>query len=203
MQRLALVTGHIGLVVVLAAGCAKSPATAVLPSASTPDLRVSATPVERVLDTGTARPLDGGGGSATGQNAGGLGASGQPLTPGRFEPHGFVVDANMKDIYFEFDRYDIRPADMKSLDASAAYLKAKPSLLVIVEGNTDERGTNEYNMALGERRARAAISYLVSRGIPANRMSLVSYGEERPVCGERSESCWAKNRRAHFLVKAQ
>src|ERR1044071_6211155 len=113
MQRLALVMGHIGLVVVLATGCAKSPATAVLPSASTPDLRVSATPVERVVDTGTARPLDGAGGSVIGQSPGGLGGSGQPLTPGRFEPRGFVVDANLKDIYFEFDRYEIRAADMK------------------------------------------------------------------------------------------
>jgi peptidoglycan-associated lipoprotein len=72
-----------------------------------------------------------------------------------------------------------------------------------VEGHADERGTNEYNTALGERRAKAAMTYLASRGVQANRMSLVSYGEERPVCADHTDACWARNRRAHFLVKAQ
>ena len=202
MKRLAVVSAGLGLVVLLGSGCAKTPATATVASVPTPEGRVSATPVERVVETTTARPLQGGASSGMGQNAGSLGGN-QGATPGRFEPRGFAVDANVKDVYFDFDRYDVRQVDMKILDANAEYLKAKPGLLLIIEGNTDERGTNEYNMALGERRARATMTYLTSRGVAANRMSLVSFGEERPVCGEHAEACWAKNRRAHFLVKAQ
>ncbi|PYM40725.1 MAG: hypothetical protein DME12_14595 [Candidatus Rokuibacteriota bacterium] len=71
------------------------------------------------------------------------------------------------------------------------------------EGHCDERGTNEYNVALGERRAKSAMDYLVSQGVRANRITIVSYGEERPLCTEHSEACWSKNRRAHFLVKSQ
>ena len=206
MKRLALVTTILGLAVVLGYGCAKTPATAVLPSApsptSTSDGRISGGSGDRVVDPAGARPFQSAPSAMT-QTGGGLGAGNAGGTPGRFEPHGFAVDANVRDVYFDFDRYEVRPADTKILDANAEYLKSKPALLVIIEGNTDERGTNEYNMALGERRARATMTYLASRGIAANRMSLVSYGEERPVCSERGESCWAKNRRAHFLVKAQ
>jgi len=72
---------------------------------------------------------------------------------------------------------------------------------VLIEGHTDERGTAEYNLALGERRAKSAMNYLVAHGIDASRFSLVSYGKERPVCTERTEACWAKNRRDHFLTK--
>jgi len=87
------------------------------------------------------------------------------------------------------------------LEASATYLKAHPELLVLVEGHADERGTAEYNLALGERRARAAMNYLVAHGIAADRITLISYGKERPVCTERKEACWARNRRDHFLTK--
>ena len=74
---------------------------------------------------------------------------------------------------------------------------------MLIEGHCDERGTNEYNLALGERRAKAAMNYLVSQGVQANRITIISYGKERPVCNEQNESCWSKNRRAHFLVKAR
>jgi peptidoglycan-associated lipoprotein len=72
---------------------------------------------------------------------------------------------------------------------------------VLIEGHCDERGTNEYNLALGERRAKSTMNYLVSQGVQASRITIISYGEERPVCNEKTEECWAKNRRAHFLVK--
>ena len=72
---------------------------------------------------------------------------------------------------------------------------------MLIEGHCDERGTNEYNLALGERRAKSTMNYLVSQGIQASRITIISYGEERPVCTEKTEECWAKNRRAHFLVK--
>ena len=79
--------------------------------------------------------------------------------------------------------------------------KSNQSALLLIEGHADERGTNEYNLALGERRAKATRDYLVSVGIDAGRITVISYGEERPICTEKTDACWAKNRRAHFLVK--
>ncbi|MBI3824777.1 MAG: peptidoglycan-associated lipoprotein Pal [Candidatus Rokubacteria bacterium] len=116
-------------------------------------------------------------------------------------PSTFTASAAVKPIYFDFDRDVIRPADARTLDANAQWLKANPATLLLVEGHCDERGTNEYNIALGERRARAAMKYLVEAGVAADRISLISYGEERPVCAEHTEACWALNRRAVFLVK--
>jgi peptidoglycan-associated lipoprotein len=82
----------------------------------------------------------------------------------------------------------------------AAWLRANPNAAVTIEGHCDERGTNEYNLALGDRRADSAKSYLVDLGIAASRLTTVSYGEERPVCSQQNEECWSKNRRAHFVV---
>jgi peptidoglycan-associated lipoprotein len=130
-----------------------------------------------------------------------------PVTPApapvRPAPKDYAAVEALKPIYFEFDRYDIRPNDRKVLDANAAWLKQNTNQLVLIEGHCDERGTNEYNLGLGERRARATMNYLVSQGIQASRITVVSYGEERPVCTEKNESCWAKNRRAAFLAKEQ
>jgi peptidoglycan-associated lipoprotein len=117
------------------------------------------------------------------------------------KPSEFAPDPNLKTIYFDFDKYDIRPGDAKTLDGDAAWLKTKADNLVLIEGHCDERGTNEYNLALGERRAKATRDYLVSAGIDGSRITVISYGEERPACSDRTESCWAQNRRAHFLVK--
>jgi peptidoglycan-associated lipoprotein len=107
----------------------------------------------------------------------------------------------LKDIHFDFDKSNIKPGDAKILDASAAYLKANPDELVLIEGHCDERGTSEYNLALGERRAKSAVNYLVSRGIEASRFTVISYGKERPVCTQKTESCYARNRHDHFLTK--
>jgi peptidoglycan-associated lipoprotein len=114
----------------------------------------------------------------------------------------FAANPNLKDIYFDFDKYDIRPGDAKILDSNATWLKSNNNL-VLIEGHCDERGTNEYNLALGERRAKATMNYLVSQGVQAGRITIISYGEERPLCTEHNEACWAKNRRAHFLSKAR
>jgi len=119
-----------------------------------------------------------------------------PPAPKEFRPND-----NVKPIYFDFDKSVIRPGDAKILDASAAWLKSNGSQLLLIEGHADERGTNEYNLALGDRRAKAAMNYLVAQGISADRMTIVSYGEERPVCTEHTEACWAKNRRDQFMVK--
>jgi peptidoglycan-associated lipoprotein len=112
------------------------------------------------------------------------------------------VDA-LKDIFFDFDKYNIRPGDAKVLDANASWLKENGNQLLLIEGHCDERGTAEYNLALGERRAKAAMGYLVAQGVQANRITIISYGKERPSCTEHNEACWARNRRAHFLVKAR
>jgi peptidoglycan-associated lipoprotein len=117
-------------------------------------------------------------------------------------PSEFTANANLKDVFFDFDKYDVRPNDAKTLDTNAAWLKSNDNL-VLIEGHCDERGTNEYNLALGERRAKATMNYLVAQGVQASRITIISYGKERPTCTEHSEACWAQNRRAHFLVKAR
>lgn len=130
-------------------------------------------------------------------------AAGTTATPAARPPvQEFAATPNLKDINFDFDKYDIRPGDAKILDGNATWLKSN-NVLVLIEGHCDERGTNEYNLALGERRAKATMNYLVSQGVQANRITIISYGEERPLCTEKTEACWARNRRAHFLSKAR
>ena len=116
-------------------------------------------------------------------------------------PKEYMPNAALKEIYFDFDKSNVRPGDAKTLDASASYLKSNPDQLVLIEGHCDERGTIEYNLALGERRAKSAMNYLVAQGIDASRFTLISYGKERPVCTEKTEACWAKNRFDRFLTK--
>ena len=103
-------------------------------------------------------------------------------------------------VYFEFDKADLREGDKPVLAKNAEVLKKFDFLRVTVEGHADERGTVEYNLALGERRARAAYDYLISLGVPADRLKTVSYGKEIPVCSESNEDCWARNRRAKSTV---
>ena len=99
-------------------------------------------------------------------------------------------------VYFEFDKSDILPADEEILKAHAVYLRDHSDVKVLVEGHTDERGTPEYNIALGERRAKAVVAYLKNLGVLESQLSVVSYGEEKPVDPSSSEAAWAKNRRA-------
>ena len=127
----------------------------------------------------------------------------QVLAAARPEPREFTVIPDLRDVHFDFDRYDIRPEIANVLDTNADWLKANLNFLVLIEGHCDERGTDEYNLALGEHRAKAAMNYLVSQGVQASRLTVISYGEERPLCTEKIEACWAKNRRVHFLVKPQ
>ncbi len=103
-------------------------------------------------------------------------------------------------VYFELDKADLREGDKPVLAKNAEVLKKFDFVRVTVEGHADERGTVEYNLALGERRARAVYDYLVSLGVPADRMKTVSYGKEIPVCSESNEECWARNRRAKPTV---
>jgi len=104
------------------------------------------------------------------------------------------------DIHFDYDRAELREADRTVLAQNADFLKSHAYVKVTVEGHCDDRGTVEYNLALGERRARNAYDYLVSLGVAADRLKTVSYGKEIPLCQESNESCWARNRRAHFAI---
>jgi peptidoglycan-associated lipoprotein len=185
------------IVLTAAAGCAKRPAT-MAASAPAPTGAATSTAPQAAAAPTPAQP-------ATAAPA--PPAAPSPTTPpatspaARPSPREFVSVAELKDINFDFDKYDIRPEDAKTLDANAAWLKSNAEQLVLIEGHCDERGTNEYNLALGERRAKSTMNYLVSQGVQASRITIISYGEERPLCTEHTEQCWARNRRAHFLVK--
>jgi peptidoglycan-associated lipoprotein len=106
----------------------------------------------------------------------------------------------LKDIYFDFDRFDLKPDARNTLRENADWLKNNPSTRIEIEGHCDERGTNEYNLALGAKRAQSAKDYLVTLGIAAQRLSTISYGEEIPVCKEHNEDCWRRNRRDRFVI---
>ena len=114
----------------------------------------------------------------------GRGASGGPLA----------------DVQFDYDSYDLREDARMTLKSNAEWLKANAAAKVEVEGHCDERGTVEYNLALGAKRAKAAKDYLATLGVGGERLSTISYGEELPLCRDGSESCFAQNRRAHFVV---
>jgi peptidoglycan-associated lipoprotein len=105
-------------------------------------------------------------------------------------------------IHFNFDQSEILDQDRAVLDRKAAIMQANPSLRVRIAGHADERGSDTYNMALGQRRAASAKRYLESRGVAGNRIEIVSYGEERPRCESHEESCWAQNRRGEFEITA-
>ncbi|MEO1170196.1 MAG: peptidoglycan-associated lipoprotein Pal [Pseudomonadota bacterium] len=112
----------------------------------------------------------------------------------------FLAQAASDTIFFETDSYDIDPEDRAILDSQVAWLLANPSVRVTIEGHCDERGTREYNLALGERRANAAANYLATRGVDASRMTVISYGKERPVALGSDAASWAQNRRAVTVV---
>jgi len=103
-------------------------------------------------------------------------------------------------ILFDFDKYNIRDDQRAVIEANASWLKSHPDVKVSIEGHCDERGTNEYNLALGERRAKTTQKVLASLGVDQSRLSTISYGEERPVCNDKMESCYSKNRRAQFKL---
>jgi len=111
-----------------------------------------------------------------------------------------LASGPLVEIYFDYDSYDLRADARKTLQAHAVWLKANPAARVEIEGHCDERGTTEYNLALGAKRARSARDYLVTLGIVANRISTTSYGEELLVCKEKTDACYQKNRRDRFVI---
>jgi peptidoglycan-associated lipoprotein len=184
---------HAVAVTLLMIGCAKQPATSTVSSAPPP------TAPGKMDSPGgnpgsSAQPVT----SNPNRSASSMGSTGSGT---RVDTTQYVPVAELTDIHFDFDKYEIRTTDAAVLDRHAAWLKQNGDRLILIEGHTDERGTSEYNVALGERRAKATMNYLVSHGVAAGRIAIVSFGEERPMCSQHDESCWAQNRRAHFLAK--
>jgi peptidoglycan-associated lipoprotein len=120
-----------------------------------------------------------------------------PATPTPSDAQQFA--ANVRDIYFDYDKYDVRPDQQATIQANARWLAAHPNVSFTVGGYCDDRGSTEYNLALGENRANAAKQALVQAGIAANRIKTISYGKEKPFCTEQTEACWQQNRRAQFV----
>jgi len=109
--------------------------------------------------------------------------------------------AIFQNIHFDFDDFSLQPGAKKILDTMAEWLLQNTAAQILIEGHCDERGTNEYNLALGERRANSAKKYLIQLGVSSKRIFTISYGEEKPLCGEKNEGCYTQNRRAHFLIR--
>jgi peptidoglycan-associated lipoprotein len=192
MTRYGSIAVVLGATTVLMFGCAKQPATmttaapAPTGASGVSPMSSASTPPQPTASQGT--------GSLAGADRSGA-------SDARPAPVEFSAVRDLVDVHFDFDKYAIRPRDAEILDANARWLRANADARILIEGHCDERGTEEYNLSLGDRRAKAAVDYLVAQGIAAARFVTISYGKERPQCSDRSEACWAKNRRAHFLVK--
>lgn len=121
-----------------------------------------------------------------------------PASPSQPQAPADMPVPELSDIFFDFDRFSIRDEARAGLEANAGLLKLSSGKKVLIEGHCDERGTNAYNLVLGERRAQAVAQYLRDLGVPSSQIQITSYGKERPFCTEHSEACWQSNRRAHF-----
>lgn len=128
-----------------------------------------------------------------------------PATPGAYTPEDLDTDACLRQrvVYFDLDQDTLRPEFQAAMACHAKYLTDRPSSRMTLEGNADERGSREYNLGLGERRANAVSSALQANGGSAGQITVVSYGEERPTCTESGEDCWAKNRRVEIVYTAK
>ena len=184
MTRKALVVLMMVFAVVAVGGCKKKkPVT-------NPDMTITPTTVEPTQEVAPAT---------------------EPAIAGDETPDLFaqdIVTANeaahsqglLGDVFFDYDAFELRQDARDRLAQNARFLTSHPEFILTIEGHADERGTNDYNLNLGDRRANAAKEYLSTLGVSGDRLRTVSYGEERPFCGESSESCWQQNRRAHFTI---
>jgi peptidoglycan-associated lipoprotein len=112
-----------------------------------------------------------------------------------------LFNQNVKDAFFDYDKADIRPDAQQALMADAAFLQQHPNIRFTIEGHCDERGSTEYNLGLGDRRATAAKAFLVQQGVSADRIRTISYGKEKPFCNSHDEQCWQQNRRGHLVFQ--
>ena len=129
----------------------------------------------------------------------GVDSTGKPVLYGDTSALG-IGDNVIVDVLFDFDRYTIKAESKLTLEKNAKILKEHDGAMITIEGHCDERGTDDYNIALGERRADSVKRYLTKLGISSGRMNIISYGEERPFCDDSNDDCWRQNRRAHFKV---
>jgi len=185
MIRFARSTGWFAAaaVLVLAAACSKKPAPKTEPEPTpTPDVTQTAVPVTSAPTRPQPAPA---------------------ATPSILSESLAKISGYLNPVFFDLDKADIRPDAKDVLGADAEFLRKYPTIKVTVEGHCDERGTREYNMALAQRRASSAKEYLISLGIDNSRLTIVSFGKERPFCTEHDEGCWQKNRRAQFTVTAK
>ena len=179
MDRSLKTAAVLGAIVALAAGCKKKPPTTT-PEAAPPPAAVEAPPPSVPAPAPPAASREEGVMSEDLQT---LNAKGY-----------------LKDAFFDFDKADLRDDARTSLAADAQWLKQYGAIRVLIEGHCDERGTEEYNLSLGQKRASAVKDYLVSLGIEGNRVNTVSYGKARPFCTDHDENCWQQNRRGHFVI---
>ena len=186
------------------------------PSATFPDLSLSSKPEDP--ETGGLRGFDSvsGGKAPSEERLGGGGTMLAKVEPSestarqieeirreQAKEQAASAEAGLRDVFFGYDSWTITEDGRQSLTQDAQWIKANAGALVKIEGHCDERGTLAYNLVLGEKRAKAVRNYLVELGIGANRLSVVSYGKERPFCNERNESCYQQNRRGHVVVRSK
>ena len=189
-HRHAMVSAAVVLMLV-ATGCARRPSvTQAAPAPTGPPVAVAPAPAPAPVVAPPPAPAP-------------VEAAPAPAVAARPAPKEFVPAPQLPDIHFDFDAFTIRADAAKTLRSSAEWLKGNANHALLIEGHCDERGTDAYNLALGDRRAKVAMDFLVAQGVPAPRISVVSYGKERPECSEKTEGCWSRNRRAHFVLKAQ
>ena len=124
-----------------------------------------------------------------------------PPTPAPSATEEELFSQNVKDIYFDYDKYDVRASEQTSLQGDAGFLQQHPNIHITIEGHCDERGSTEYNLALGTNRADAVKNALIQAGVAGDRIKTISYGKEKPFCTESNESCWQQNRRGHFVYE--
>lgn len=194
MARRSILRGLLLLSAGLLAGCPKQPevgqpgSTAIGPQPSVPATPPSAAPAPHLGEVPVTRP------------APPAEALLSPMPPTAPAAPAMQIEAPLRDIFFDYDRSTIREDQRPALNENIPWLKANPKARITIEGHTDERGTNEYNLALGDRRAKATRDYLVAAGIEAARIATISYGEERAFVLGHDESAWKRNRRAHFVI---
>jgi len=185
-SRHALVSAAV-ILALFVTGCAKQPAVTQAAAPPPTGAPVAAAPAPPVAAAPAPAPA----------------APAPPVVTARPAPKEFAPEPQLPDIYFDFDKSAIRPDDAKVLQASAEWLNGHADRTVLIEGHCDERGTEAYNLALGDRRAHATRDFLVAHGVIARRINVISYGKEQPQCSEHNEECWSLNRRAHFVLKAE
>lgn len=203
MKRRAVLVGVLFLSAGLLAGCPKQPEIgqagpgAVGPQAAAPASPPGAAPGPRAGEISVTRPVPPAEVPVSPM------PPATPATPAAPAGPASVVAVALKDIFFDFDESIIRDDQKAAANENAAWLKANSTVKITIEGHADERGTSEYNLGLGERRAKATKDYLVAAGIHPTRIVTISYGEERPFVFGHDESAWKWNRRAHFVITAR